>query len=141
MWSPCPVPPLVVTAYQSGCHRMVMDRSHLLRRRWLSYARCVPRADLVALFEMLRAAPRVDSIVEHGHLLETFAPFINPNAPAVGRIESGVRINAAVRADVLVPAGTPPFPTLLYLHGGGWSIGSPNTHAKLAAQHSVGARR
>jgi acetyl esterase len=99
----------------------------------------VPRADLVALFEMLRAAPRVDSIVEQRQLLETFAPFINANAPAVGRIESGVRINDAVRADVLVPAGTPPFPTLLYLHGGGWSIGSPNTHAKLAAQLCVGA--
>src|SRR4030095_1848508 len=88
---------------------------------------------------MLRAAPRADSIVEQRQLLETFAPFINANAPAVGRIESGVRINDAGRADVLVPAGTPPFPTLLYLHGGGWSIGSPNTHAKLAAQLCVGA--
>src|SRR4030095_10299566 len=88
---------------------------------------------------MLRAAPRADSIVEQRQLLETFAPFINANAPAVGRIESGVRINDAVRADILVPAAPTPFPTLLYLHGGGWSIGSPNTHAKLAAQLCVGA--
>lgn len=99
----------------------------------------MPRADVAALFEMLRSAPRVDSIVEQRAQLELFAPFINANPPPVGRVESGVRISGDVTADVIVPPGAPPFPTLLYLHGGGWSIGSPNSHAKLARQLSAGA--
>lgn len=99
----------------------------------------MPRADLTALFEMLRSAPRVDSIAEQRAQLELFAPFINANPPPVGSVESGVRISADVTADVIVPPGAPPFPTLLYLHGGGWSIGSPNSHAKLARQLCAGA--
>jgi acetyl esterase len=42
-----------------------------------------------------------------------------------------------VRADIIVPPGTPPFPTLVYLHGGGWSIGSPATHHKLTRELCV----
>jgi acetyl esterase len=99
----------------------------------------VPRADLVALFDMLRSAPRVSSIAEQRALLDTFAPFVNANPPPVGRIEPAVQIGDGVRADIIVPPGTPPFPTLIYLHGGGWSIGSPTTHAKLARQLCVGA--
>jgi acetyl esterase len=88
---------------------------------------------------MLRATPRAQSIAEQRALLETFGPFLNANPPAVGRIETGVRLGEAVRADVIVPPGTPPFPVLLYLHGGGWSVGSPASHAKLARQLCVGA--
>jgi acetyl esterase len=99
----------------------------------------MPRADLAALFEMLRSAPRVDSIIELRAQLELFAPFINANPPPVGSVDAGARISGDVTADVIVPPGAPPFPVLLYLHGGGWSIGSPNSHAKLARQFSVGA--
>ena len=35
---------------------------------------------------------------------------------------------------VFTPSGTGPFPLLVYLHGGGWVIGSPATHAQLTAE-------
>jgi acetyl esterase len=99
----------------------------------------MPRPELVALFETLRGVPQPQSIAEQRALLDTFTPFINANPPAVSRVESGVRLSDDVRADVIVPPGTPPFPTVLYLHGGGWSVGSPATHAKLARQLCVAA--
>src|SRR5512135_2817632 len=40
---------------------------------------------------------------------------------------------------VFTPQGTGPFPLLVFLHGGGWVIGSPATHAKLCAELSEGA--
>src|SRR5215475_3673256 len=104
-----------------------------------SYCPRVPRADLVALFDLLRAMPRAGSIAEQRALLESFAPLANANPPAVARVETAVPIGDAVRADVIVPPGAPPFPTVLYLHGGGWSIGSPASHGKLARQLCVGA--
>ncbi|MGE5595149.1 MAG: alpha/beta hydrolase fold domain-containing protein [Hyphomicrobiales bacterium] len=40
---------------------------------------------------------------------------------------------------VFTPQGTGPFPMLVFLHGGGWVIGSPNTHRKLCAEFAEGA--
>jgi len=40
---------------------------------------------------------------------------------------------------VFTPQGTGPFPMLVYLHGGGWVICSPATHAKLCAELAEGA--
>jgi len=40
---------------------------------------------------------------------------------------------------VFTPQGGGPFPLLVYLHGGGWVIGSPNTHRRLCAELSEGA--
>jgi acetyl esterase len=37
-----------------------------------------------------------------------------------------------VTADVHRPPGGPPFPTLVYLHGGGWVMGAPSSHHRLA---------
>ena len=39
---------------------------------------------------------------------------------------------------VLRPAGAGTLPLLIYIHGGGWVIGSPNTHAKLCAELALG---
>lgn len=97
------------------------------------------RDELRALFNLLRAAPRAASIAEARDQLEKFSGFVNANAPAVGRVDADVRLTEHVSAEILVPPGTPPFPTLIYLHGGGWSIGSPASHAKLTRQLCVGA--
>jgi acetyl esterase len=99
----------------------------------------MPRAELAALFEMMRGAPQPQSIAELRAQMEAFRPIVNSNPPEVGRMERGVVIDDAVRCDVIVPPGSPPHATLLYLHGGGWSIGSPATHEKLARQLCVGA--
>src|SRR5262245_27304518 len=100
----------------------------------------MPRPELAALFDLLRAMPPAQSIAEQRTQLESMIPLINGNAPAVGRIDAGVQLGPGVRADVIVPPGAPPFPTVLYLHGGGWSIGSPASHGKLARRLCVGAR-
>jgi len=40
---------------------------------------------------------------------------------------------------VFTPSGGGPFPLLVYFHGGGWVIGTPETHAKLCAELAEGA--
>lgn len=40
---------------------------------------------------------------------------------------------------VFTPQGSGPFPVLVFIHGGGWVIGSPATHARLCAELSGGA--
>lgn len=97
------------------------------------------RPELAALFNLLRAAPHAASIAESREQLEKFSVFLNSNAPEVGRVESDVKLTSDVRAEILIPPGNPPFPTLIYLHGGGWSIGAPASHAKLTRQLCVGA--
>lgn len=99
----------------------------------------MPRSHLAGLLEMARTAPEPHSIADMRATMEMSIPFINANPPAVGRVEADVPLGDGVRADLVVPPGPPPFPVLVYLHGGGWSIGSPATHAKLARQLSVGA--
>jgi len=99
----------------------------------------MPKADIEPLIALLRSAPVPQSVAEMRANMEAFAPIINANAPAVGRTLSSVAVAPGVGADILVPPGTPPFPTLLYLHGGGWTIGSPRTHARLAAQLCIAA--
>src|SRR6185436_9186122 len=97
------------------------------------------RSEIAGLLELMRGAPRPDSIVEMRANMTAFIPFLNANAPEIARVDEGVRIAPDVGVDVLVPPGTPPFPVLVYLHGGGWSIGSAATHGKLARQLCVGA--
>ena len=99
----------------------------------------MPRSDIAGLLEMARTAPEPGSIAELRATMDMSIPFINASPPAVGSVETGVVLADGVRADVVVPPGTPPFPVLVYLHGGGWSVGSPATHAKLARQLAVGA--
>jgi acetyl esterase len=45
----------------------------------------------------------------------------------------------AIPVKVFTPAGSGVRPLLVYLHGGGWVIGSPATHAKLCAELAEGA--
>ncbi|GIW18377.1 MAG: lipase [Tepidiforma sp.] len=40
---------------------------------------------------------------------------------------------------IFTPAGSGPFPLVVYFHGGGWVIGSPATHTKLCAELAEGA--
>jgi len=99
----------------------------------------MPRSELAGLFDMMRGLPPEESIAALRANMMAFIPFVNAGAPDVARVDTGVALGGGVSADIIVPPGTPPFPTLVYLHGGGWSIGSPATHAKLTRQLSVGA--
>jgi acetyl esterase len=96
------------------------------------------RADLDALRQAMQAMPPPASINELRASFALFSDVLNEGAPAV----AGVRradLGNGVAADIITPRGTPPFPVLVYLHGGGWSIGSAATHAKLARQLAAGA--
>ena len=44
-----------------------------------------------------------------------------------------------IKVKSFVPGGQTGLPLLVYLHGGGWVIGSPATHAKLCAELALGA--
>jgi acetyl esterase len=99
----------------------------------------MPRSELQPLFDMMRGAPVPQSIHELRANMEMFAPLINANPPEVGAVREGMSIAEGVRADIIAPAGNGLFPALMYLHGGGWSIGNPSTHAKLARELCAGA--
>lgn len=57
----------------------------------------------------------------------------NADLPEIGATHDDVVIDAAtgLTVDVHVPNGDGPFPVLVYLHGGGWILGSPKTHRRL----------
>jgi len=82
--------------------------------------------------------PPLHSIAELRAALEAMIPFVNANPPPVGHVESGVVVGNGVHADIIVPPGAPPFPVLIYLHGGGWSMGSPAGSHKLTCQLCAG---
>ena len=42
-----------------------------------------------------------------------------------------------LRADICVPKGAGPYPTLVYLHGGGWVSGTSKTHTKLCMEFAA----
>ena len=69
-----------------------------------------------------------------------FAAF-NQGAPAIASIVDRTIPGPAgdIPVKVLTPNGTGPFPLLVFLHGGGWVIGSPATHEKLCAELADGA--
>jgi acetyl esterase len=59
------------------------------------------------------------------------ARWLNGHLPAIGALHEGVAIAPGLSADIMVPAGAPPFPVVLYLHGGGWAFGSPKSFRKI----------
>jgi len=59
------------------------------------------------------------------------ARHLNTDLPTIGALHEGVALGPALRADIMVPAGMPPFPAVLYLHGGGWAFGSALSFRKV----------
>ena len=75
-----------------------------------------------------------ETVEDMRKLLDGFAGMLNGNLPEVGDFHEKVAVagcDGAVTADVVVPAGSGPWPVLVYLHGGGWICGSPTSHKKL----------
>ena len=70
----------------------------------------------------------------------SFAAFNMPMPDGVAIADRTVPGPAgAIPVKVFTPQGTGPFPLLVYIHGGGWVIGSPATHARLCAELAGGA--
>lgn len=107
-----------------------------------------PRAPLdpqvKVLFDMM-GANRAQRVLEPGPVREglgALAPFLAAGAPAVGK-EQEIRIPGpagALRARVFSPAEKPSgsLPVIVFFHGGGYVVMSPETHEKLTKQLCVG---
>ena len=88
-------------------------------------------AQLVEFFRTFRPPPGQSTV----EFLRRADLVINADLPAVGAHHTGVELATGddwrLRADISVPVGPGPFPVLLYLHGGAWTMGSPHTHRRL----------
>src|SRR5262245_11399658 len=73
-------------------------------------------------------------IPELRHLMDGMATCLSQDAPEVGALHEDVELRPGLRADIAVPRGAGPFPTVVYLHGGGWVAGSPKSHRKLGLE-------
>jgi acetyl esterase len=96
---------------------MLTEREKTVIREWNEFAAKMPPS----LHEMRKA-------------LDAEAAKMNVDPPAVGAFHPGLELQPGLRADVIVPKGAGPHPVMLYIHGGGWIMGSPKTHDKLAKQ-------
>lgn len=90
--------------------------------------------DIDVLAQQVMSNPP-DNAVEMRSLIDGILRSFNVNLPEVGGFHEKVLVRRvgekSVTADVVVPKGTGPYPVLVYLHGGGWICGSPETHRKL----------
>ncbi|MEO6043515.1 MAG: alpha/beta hydrolase [Tepidiformaceae bacterium] len=100
-----------------------------------------------ALLEMMAAAsagaPKMIDLpaaVARANTEVGFAAF-NAGAPEIGSIVDRMipGPSGEIPVKVFTPRGEGPFPMLVYLHGGGWVIMSPNTHSKICAELAEGA--
>lgn len=110
----------------------------------MSDARGMLHPAVKGFFDMMLAG-RAARVLEASALRAGFAPLealLNADAPAVA-IEREIRIpgpSGALRARVFAPrSGGAPCPVLLYIHGGGFVVMSPESHAKLTKQLALGA--
>ena len=65
------------------------------------------------------------------------AKALNAKPPEIGAYHPDVELRSGLRADICVPKGAGPHPTLVYLHGGGWVSGTSKTHTKLCMEFAA----
>ena len=86
------------------------------------------------LIDFLTENPPQDAL-DLRRILDGFMQMMNGDLPAIGGSTDDVLIEAFDGQDLTVdihrPLGEGPFPILVYLHGGGWILGSPKTHRRL----------
>ncbi len=90
-------------------------------------------AGVPPLWELEPAVARANAEV-------SFAAFNQPLPSSVTITDRTIPGPAGeIPVKVFTPAGTGPFPLVVYFHGGGWVIGSPATHTRLCAELAEGA--
>lgn len=76
-----------------------------------------------------------NNALEFRGVLDGFATMMNGVLPDIGGSSDDVKLFSAggtdITADMHKPKGPGPFPVLIYLHGGGWIMGTPKTHRRL----------
>ena len=96
---------------------MLTEREKAVVREWNQFAAKMPPS----LREMRTA-------------LDEFSAKMNVDPPEVGPVHQNLELRPGLHADVIEPKGAGPHPVMLYIHGGGWIMGSSKTHDKLARQ-------
>src|ERR1700757_145423 len=90
--------------------------------------------DIIRRWNEFYLAPGQRSIAEERtRLLDYFEEF-NANPPTVGIYHDKVQLKAGLTAAIAVPKGVGPFPVVIYIHGGAWTLGGEATHRKLIKQ-------
>jgi acetyl esterase len=89
------------------------------------------------VLETLPAWNPTGDIAAQRRAWEELAGVYNLDLPAIGALEQNIELRTGLRADVAVPNGTGPHPVMIYLHGGGWSFGSPASFRELGMQFAA----
>lgn len=96
-----------------------------------------PNPPVPPWFDEFHEDLRLPDGVELVSLLQSFDSYSNSNTPEVPVQSSGVFISEKsgwrLQCDVYGPEGEGA-PTLVYLHGGAWILGSPWTHRRITAE-------
>ncbi|MBU0637393.1 MAG: alpha/beta hydrolase [Planctomycetes bacterium] len=93
---------------------------------------------LALLQQLVTGARPPQDLAELNKMMDSFAPVLNADLPAVGPVHRAVLVReidrTRVTADVIEPRQGSQHPVLLYLHGGGFVGGNPASHHKLACR-------
>ncbi len=80
----------------------------------------------------------LEDVIASRHHMEDALEKLNANPPEMAQFHEEVllreRGDHRLTAEVYVPKGTPPFPTYVYVHGGGWNRRSAKSCRKKAMQ-------
>lgn len=106
-------------------------------------------AQVQALLQMMAAQAQaanvppmweMDAATARAGAETSFQAFNQPMPEGVSITDSSVPGPAGQIPVKVFNPGASNLPLLIYLHGGGWVIGSPSTHAKLCAELALGAK-
>ena len=99
-----------------------------------------------ALFETMTArpaGPKLSSLppAVARAAVEAGGPALNEGTPEIGSVVDRMipGPGGEIPVKIFTPKGPGPFPLVVYFHGGGWAIMSPDTHVKLCSELAEGA--
>ncbi len=90
--------------------------------------------DVIRRWNEFYLRPRQGTVQEQRQRLADYFVEFNVNPPEVGEYHEAVSLKQGLTVDIAVPRAKPPYPVVIYIHGGAWTLGSPSTHRKLIRQ-------
>ncbi len=90
--------------------------------------------DIIRRWNDFYLKPGPGGILQQRKRLVDYFQEFNANPPVIGAYHEAIELKSGLAADIAVPQGSGPFPVVLYIHGGAWTLGSPATHRKLIKQ-------
>ncbi len=91
--------------------------------------------DIIRRWHEFYLQPRQGTVLEQRERLVDYFKEFNVDQPEFGQYHEAVTLKQGLNADIAVPRSKPPYPVVIYIHGGAWTLGSPaTTHRKLIKQ-------